>query len=156
MATVYVKRIRNGEVVKEVVTDFTGAELQKMIDGLCRNMDRTKFYAVLGPGDEGAADLDRAEMLQSMMKTGCVWMYDDDERREIIFEVNCNDLWSWASADSEEIPYDEIENCHKLGPITWACIRRNCRPFDACEEQMKAKGEWNEHLEALPKHGQRG
>jgi hypothetical protein len=95
-------------------------------------------------------------MLQAMMKTGCVWMSDHDDGREIIFEVNCNDLWSWASADSEEIPYDEIENCYKLGPITWACVRRNWRPFDACEKQMKEKGEWNATLESLPKQNQRG
>jgi len=156
MARVYVKRIRNGEVMKEIETDFTGSQLQRMMDGLCRNMDTSKFYAVMAPEVEEASDLDRAEMLQAMMKTGCVWMYDDDERGEIIFEVNCNDLWSWASADSEEIPYGEIDSCYRLGPITWACLRRNCRPFDAREEQMKEEGEWNETLDALPLQNQRG
>ena len=100
--------------------------------------------------------VDVAEMLRLMMKTGCVWMYDDDENERIRFEVNCNDLWSWASADSEEIPYDEIENCYKLGPITWACVRRGVRPFDACEEKMKKDGEWNALLDALPERSQGG
>ncbi len=102
-------------------------------------------------GDEKKEyELDHADILEEMLSGNRVFMNDDEEAGRITFEVNCNDLWSWASADSEEIPYEEIENCYKLGPITWACVRRNCRPFDACEEQMKAKGEWNEHLEALP------
>lgn len=93
---------------------------------------------------------DRESMLTKMVHNGSVWICDDEEGEQIVFEVNCNDLWSWGSADSEEIPYDQIENCYRLGPITWACVRRNLRPFDAREEQMKAKGEWNDLLEALP------
>lgn len=45
MATIYVRRIYNGEVVKQFETQFTGARLQEMIDGLCRNMDIGRFYA---------------------------------------------------------------------------------------------------------------
>ena len=43
MATICVKRIGTDEVVKQFDTEFTGARLQKMIDGLCRNMDMGKF-----------------------------------------------------------------------------------------------------------------
>lgn len=100
--------------------------------------------------DTKAYELDRAEMLEEMILKHGVFLADDDEHDRVSFEVNCNDLWSWASADSEEIPYSEIENCYKLGPITWACVRRNLRPFDACEKQMKSRGEWNTSLEALP------
>lgn len=95
-------------------------------------------------------ELDRAEMLDKLMESGFVWMYDDEESGEIAFEVNCNDLWALASADSEKIPYDEIENCYKLGPLTWACVRRGIRPMKGYEEDMKFTGAWSDHLEALP------
>ncbi len=93
---------------------------------------------------------DHADMLEEMLRDMRILMLDDHEAERIIFVVNCNDLWSWASADCVEIPYSEIENCYKLGPITWACVRRNLRPFAECEQHMKNRGEWNEALEALP------
>ena len=95
-------------------------------------------------------ELDHADILEEMLSGNRVFMADDEEAERITFNVNCNDLWSWASCDSEEIPYDEIKNCYRIGPITWACLRRILRPFGACEEQMKSKGEWNDMLEALP------
>lgn len=94
---------------------------------------------------------DRADMLNELLRNGDIWMWDDDEAGKIIFQVNCNDLWSWASADSEEIPYSEIESCYRLGAITWACKRRNLRPFPEAETDMRAKGKWNYVLESLPK-----
>ena len=96
-------------------------------------------------------ELDRAEMLEEMIDSSAVFLHDENER--ISFWVNCNDLWSWASADGEEIPYGEIENCYKLGAITWACVRRNLRPFDRCEEEMKKRDAWNDTLDALPLRG---
>ena len=95
-------------------------------------------------------ELDRADILEEMLSGNRVFMSDDEEAGRITFEVNCNDLWSWGSADQEEIPYSEIKNCYKLGPITWACVRRNLRPFAECEQHMKNRGEWNDALEALP------
>ena len=105
---------------------------------------------------EEEAYVDRGHMLSRMIRSNLVWIDEDEEGERIFFAVNCNDLWSWASADYEEIPYSEIENCYKLGPITWACVRRGVRPFDACEEQMKEAGEWNSLLDALPVRNQRG
>jgi len=94
---------------------------------------------------------DRAEKLDTMIFAGHVWLDDDEDAGQIVFAVNCNDLWAWGSADQEEIPYSEIERCYQLGPITWACVRRNLRPFDQREEAMKKLGTWNDALEALPK-----
>ena len=95
--------------------------------------------------------VDRSEMLEAMLRTYDIWMMDDEETGRIVFEVNCNDLWSWASSDSEEIPYSEIENCYRMGAITWACVRRGLRPMPAVEEDMRRKWLWNELLEGLPK-----
>jgi len=95
-------------------------------------------------------ELERDDMLEEMIRLRGVWMIDDDETERIIFVVNCNDLWAWGSADLVEIPYSEIESCYKLGPITWACVRRNLRPFAEREQAMKSQGRWSDALEALP------
>ena len=98
-------------------------------------------------------EMDRAEMLEDMIYRDQVFLFDDNSG-DIHYAVNCNDLWSWGSADLEEIPYNEIENCYRLGPITWACVRRNMKPFPQCEEQMKVNNTWDVRLNSLPLEGE--
>lgn len=105
---------------------------------------------------EEAVPMDQSDMLEAMIDKCQVFMVDDLLRSQIAYEVNCNDLWSWAFSDSEDLPYSEIQPCYRLGPITWACIRRGERPFAQREEQMKKAGEWNALLGALPERNQRG
>ena len=95
--------------------------------------------------------LGREEILEALLSGNHVFLIDDDVNCRIGFAVTCNDLWAWGSADYEELPYDEIENCYRLGPITWACVRRGVRPFPECEAAMRANDEWNEALEVLPR-----
>lgn len=89
-------------------------------------------------------------MLEELIRQGHVWISENEEGTGIEFEVNCNDLFSWASCDSETIPFDEIESCYLLGPSAWVCIRRNMRPQYPVMVMMKAKNEWTPELEALP------
>lgn len=69
--------------------------------------------------------------------------------------VNCNDLFAWACADGEELPYDEIQNLYDLwksdpyGVDKWCCIRRNQQPQEPIVKRMKAAGAWDSVMESL-------
>lgn len=74
-----------------------------------------------------------------------------------ILFVNCNDLFAWGCADSEDLPHDEIGNLYRMyiadpkyGVDKWCCFRRKQKPQDSIIEQMKKDGVWDERMEALP------
>lgn len=72
--------------------------------------------------------------------------------------VNCNDLFWWATADAEPLPYSEILNLYqawkadpKWGFAHWACLHRGLRPQAPIERDMRTDGAWSDALEALPR-----
>lgn len=80
--------------------------------------------------------------------------------------VNCNDLFYWACADCEPLPFVgfglehnrevlNLYNTHRahpggFGAAKWACLRRKMRPQRPFEELMRKSGAWDADLEALP------
>lgn len=86
---------------------------------------------------------------------------DSGGKETIGLYVNCNDLFYWACADCESIPFSEIRslyervfdkdgNYQKWGSTIWACLRRGMRPQHPIEDAMKKDGFWTDELEALP------
>ena len=76
-----------------------------------------------------------------------------------ILFVICNDLFAWALADAEKLPYNEIENLYKMhkkdkiwGASKWCCIQRNMRPQKPIIDIMKKNGAWDEIMETLPEN----
>jgi len=90
--------------------------------------------------------------------------YVDEEgnKQETIgLYVNCNDVFWWAVADCEPIPYDEIQTLYELcfnengekkrfGSVIWACLKRGMRPQHPIEDEIKKEGAWTPELESLP------
>lgn len=69
-----------------------------------------------------------------------------------------NDVWSWASADAEQVEWDEIPEVYAIwkkhgwdGLLIWACKRRNCRPQKPLFDKLKP--EIQEQLKDLPRAG---
>jgi|CXWL01.1.fsa_nt_gi hypothetical protein len=82
---------------------------------------------------------------------------DGKQRPEtVLLFVNCNDTFSWGSADAESLPYTEIGNLYKMwknsvyGTTKWCCIRRNEKPQKPLEDSIRKAGEWDDVFENLP------
>ena len=71
----------------------------------------------------------------------CFTTGDDPDRYRFsdppVAYINCNDLFGWATADSEDIIQGEVKWCYNaflkfgnLGLIAIVCIKRNTVPFD--------------------------
>lgn len=78
--------------------------------------------------------------------------------RTIVLFVICNDIFAWACADCEALPYDQIIVLYKMykadkwGTDKWCCIQRNIQPQGPVVEAMKKDGSWDETMENLPKN----
>lgn len=71
--------------------------------------------------------------------------------------VICSDIFSWACADAECLPIEEIGNLYKMhianlkwGRMRWCAIRRNLQPQKPVIKSMKDDGVWDEIMESLP------
>jgi hypothetical protein len=71
--------------------------------------------------------------------------------------VNCNDIFAWGCSDAEQLPLDEISNLYKLwlenkmwGAAKWCCFKRNEKPQNPVEKEMKAANVWDNQIEKLP------
>lgn len=75
-------------------------------------------------------------------------------QKMISLNVNCNDVFAWACADSEELPYAEVENLYRMwrkdpmwGSAVWCMIQRRQMPQKPVEDQIRRAGIWD--LESL-------
>jgi len=87
----------------------------------------------------------RTEIEDALLKD---WIHIDADETIKLY-VNCNDVFWWACADSEEIKPEEIkglQECVELskayGTILWACRKRGMRPQspwfeDLSKEELK-------------------
>jgi hypothetical protein len=67
----------------------------------------------------------------------------------IVLHVNCNDLFWWATADCEDLTYDEVGNLYKMwkdekykgyGDLIWCCKQRGLMPQQPYRDLMKKDG----------------
>lgn len=94
--------------------------------------------------------------IQNLILQDHIFTHIDTEEKKLCFSINCNDLFAWACADSEEFTEEDLpdlkkayEDSPKNGDILWACRKREMRPqkpyykyfskeekklFDACGE----------------------
>lgn len=80
-------------------------------------------------------------------------------QESIAVYVNCNDIFAWACADGENLPYEQIESLYKLwvndtswGAVKWCCIQRNQKPQKPVEDDMRKAGAWDDVMEQLGKN----
>lgn len=98
-----------------------------------------------------------ARPLAEMLNDHVIFLnYDTEKPGQYSLDVNCNDLFYWACADAEPLPFDQIEQVYvawKLGGYAldkWTCHRRNLRPQVPVVTKMKEAGEWDDEMESLP------
>jgi len=68
----------------------------------------------------------------------------------ITHHVNCNDVFAWACADSEDVTYSEIHDVYAMwrkdpvwGPAIWCIRKRKMKPQGPVEKAIRDKGIWN-------------
>lgn len=75
--------------------------------------------------------------------------FSDKDKRLISVNVVCSDIFAWACADAERLPYNEIQNLYELwekdsdwGPAAWCIKQRKQAPQKLVEDAMTKAG-WN-------------
>lgn len=78
------------------------------------------------------------------------------QQETVVLFVNCNDVFAWGCADSETLPYDQIECLFRMwhadrkwGADKWCCKQRDQKPQKPVEDQMRADGSWDDTMESL-------
>jgi hypothetical protein len=74
-----------------------------------------------------------------------------DKAKEVVhLGVNCNDVFSWGCADSEELMYREIKTLYDMwkkdpmwGSAIWCMIKRKEMPQRPVEEHIRKAGIWD-------------
>lgn len=68
----------------------------------------------------------------------------------ITVHVNCNDVFAWGAADSEDITYSELKDLYEMwkkdenwGPAVWCIKKRQIKPQPPVEKIIKEAGIWN-------------
>lgn len=91
---------------------------------------------------------------ESIPKKDATWT--EEESKLISVHVNCNDIFAWGCADSEDLPHDEIENLYRMwradptwGSAKWCAIRRKQKPQGPVIKAMQEAGAWDSIMENL-------
>lgn len=119
-----------------------------------------------------ASDLYEAEMLGHLLLSGVCWTRDaqiiinagtkwaSDPYDGSVVLVNCNDVFAWGCADTENLSEADIPELFLLwvedamwGPVKWVCMKRKEQPQFPIARDMKKAGVWCGRMEALePNH----
>lgn len=113
---------------------------------------------------ENCSDCDKWKMAAEMVAADDAFFtqYDDvlkkHDPRNPQLCLLMNDVWSWATADGENVHWDEIPAVYEIwkkhgwdGMLIWACKRRNARPQKPLFDKLKP--EIQEQLKDLPRAG---
>lgn len=81
------------------------------------------------------------------------WFEDtwpDEAKKSIGVYANCNDIFAWAHADSEEVPYDDLHDlwcCYVKDPAwgvaIWCIKKRGMMPQKPAADLILEAGVWN-------------
>jgi hypothetical protein len=81
------------------------------------------------------------------------WFEDEwpeEARKTTSLNINCNDLFAWGCADSEECSTKDIKQIYQMwrkdpseGPSVWCMIRRKEMPQNPVEKYIRKAGIWD-------------
>ncbi len=82
------------------------------------------------------------------------WWYKEEGKQwpedRITIHVNCNDVFAWGTADSEDITYSELKDLYEfvkkdpnLGSSAWCIKKRKQMPQKPLEEMFKKAKIWD-------------
>ncbi len=79
------------------------------------------------------------------------------EGHTIVLFVNCNDVFAWGCADSEDVSSGDIPSLFeahmqdkRYGSDKWCCQQRQQKPQAPLEKMMREYGSWDDTMEQLP------
>lgn len=104
---------------------------------------------------EGEQRLIPEAAICELLERDVLFVFEGDNG-EIQLAVNCNDLFYWATADAEDLPYSEIGTLLAMvresanGADRWCCRRRKMRPQTPIEKRWREEGLWTDELESFP------
>jgi hypothetical protein len=77
----------------------------------------------------------------------------------VSLHVNCNDVFAWGCADSEDLLYEDIEGVYRAflkdghaGVEIWCIRKRGVQPQRPVLNALKAAGLWTADLDTLPRN----
>lgn len=115
-------------------------------------------HGVKRPEPVEVTEFDRERALALMLMNEVVFLnnnwwkkeWPEEAQKAISINVNCNDVFAWASADAEGLPYSEVETIYKMwrkdpdwGPAVWCIIRRKEMPQRPVEDSIRKAGVWD-------------
>lgn len=79
------------------------------------------------------------------------WWYKEEgvqwKEGSISMHVNCNDVFAWGCADSEDLLYSEVNDLYDSwskdpdwGVVLWCITKRKIKPQRAIEERLNKEG----------------
>lgn len=94
--------------------------------------------------------LDTSYAVAALIANGKLTLYSDPNGKLFRLCVNCNDLFAWGLADSEDVDYDEADELYsfwrrddRFGPEVWCMKKRRELPQAPVLHQIQKEGKWN-------------
>lgn len=110
-------------------------------------------YPWKGDNGEYVEKINEGEALAELLLKEIVMVYPG-LRQTIGVAVMCNDVFGYACADAEEVPYGDILDVWKAqknnpiyGVLIWLIHRRKCKPIQPHIDSLKEAGLWTEEME---------
>ena len=112
---------------------------------------------------EGLFFIDCSRYIENDWEDPSKW--EVSRKRSLFLTVNCNDVFAWGCADTEEVEHDEWGDLEsddlymllrdqladgRWGSVRWACRKRQQKPQPPIVRDMKTAGVWDEEMESLP------
>ncbi len=73
--------------------------------------------------------------------------FSEEDKKSIGISIICSDTFAYASADSENLPYNQIETVYRMwkkdpiyGPTAWCVMQRKERPIAPVEKWLRNAG----------------
>jgi hypothetical protein len=77
------------------------------------------------------------------------WWKKDWPKGNITVHVNCNDVFAWGCADSEDVTFSEINQLYSMwkkdpiwGSAIWCIKKRNQPPQEPVKQEIMEAGIW--------------
>lgn len=108
--------------------------------------------AVLQPDWDEIEDKLAHLLLKHVISCSDGWWKNDEKGwgGHVTLHVNCNDVFAWGCADSEDIISSEISELYEMwkkdndwGPAVWCIKKRKQMPQKPVEKYIREKGIWN-------------
>ncbi len=93
-------------------------------------------------------------LLERVLFVNNGWWYEEEnkpwQKDAVTLHVNCNDVFAWGCADSEDVTHGELRELYEMylkdknsGSDAWCIKKRKQLPQSPVEKAMREKGIWD-------------